>query len=624
MKTSIQGSDRIKKYSLLIGLSVIISIMISSFIYSSTQIQSNKEALEELLRARSDGEQALNGKSVEILKRSQLLVEELGQFLTENNQNNPALSYTLLKIDHNDNSLNRNITNRLLHRIIPALDHNLALIETMNDEQFWESQEAAGKAFNNFDETIFNIQILKIVTVMVTLILTFFILKNQKMANRKLAYQANTDMLTLLPNRSRQIKNIQNQIKSKPESFFAVVFIDIDYFKIINDNYGHDIGDIILNKFAAQIKAHLKEGDILSRFGGDEFVLLLRSMKSKKQTKKFIKKLSSALDTSFLIDNTEIFITASIGVSFYTPNCPDDKCNNPKILLKHADIAMYSAKQIGRNSFRFFSQETKDRIETEHNICHALHTILRNKDEQNELYLKYQPLLNIREEEVTECEALIRWKTIEGEISPDEFIPLAEKNNLIEKVNLFVINQACLQQYKWQQSKQKPMRININLSGNKLVFSNLIARLKHNLHKYKLEPSLFGIELTERTISEISKDTLHDLELLRKNGMKISIDDFGTGYSSLSELKNLPVTTLKIDKAFIKGLPYDKKDHALVKTIIDLGHSLNLDIVAEGVENIEQHLFLKKHSCNVGQGYFYQKPLHGDGMENIQMHPAIA
>ena len=614
------GNDRFKKYSLLMGLTVIISIMIITFTYTSKQIKDNQKIIEALLINTTKSAKQLVSHSNEVLNESRLLIAELNRLPLNNNkidQGNLYSSYTLLKT-----SISNDYTdaNKLIHIITPKLGNNLQRIEEMTNDQFWSTQDAAGKAFAEFYDTTNNINILKIVAVIMTILLTYFIIKNQKIANRKLVYQANTDMLTLLPNRSRQLENIQDQITNKPDSTFVVAFIDIDYFKVINDNYGHDVGDMILNRFAAEINSHLNEEDILSRFGGDEFVLLLRSIKSEKQAEQFIKKLSSSLDTSFQIDETEIFISASIGASIYSSKCKDE-CKDPKVLLKHADIAMYSAKHISRNSFRFFSKETKDRIESEHNICHALHTILKNNNADKQLHLKYQPLLNIKEEDITECEALIRWTDqYDKEIVPDQFIPLAEKNNLIEKINLFVINEACQQQYKWQQNKQKPMRININLSGNKIVFNKLIERLRYNLEKYALRPSLFGIELTERTINEISKETILQLDQLRKDGMKISIDDFGTGYSSLSELKNLPVTTLKIDKGFIQGLPNDKKDHALVKTIIDLGHSLNLDIVAEGVETIEQHLFLKKHLCNVGQGYYYQHPLHSDNLAQLQMH----
>lgn len=636
MKTLNSYSEHFKKYSLLkMGFVVIISIMIFTFVWASVQIKENQDIIEDLLRQKNSDAELFAGQSEEVLKESYRLLEELKASIPPNNEGHqfdsdpakPSTDFKLLKTNQvTQNNFQNNIikVNHSLHNIIPELRSNLEYIREMTQDQFWVAQKSAESAFDGFAKTSLYIQRFKLIAVLVSIILTFFILKNQNIADRKLAYQASTDMLTHLPNRNSQVENIQDQITKNPDSIFAVVFIDIDYFKIINDNYGHDIGDTILNKFSLKIKSYLKEEDILSRFGGDEFVLLLRSIKSEEEATTFIRELSSSLDTSFTIGNIEIFITASIGVSLYSQGCKEE-CKDPKILLKHADIAMYSTKQISRNSFCFFSAANKEKIETEHSICHALHTILRNGNPDGELFLKYQPLLNIEREDVTECEALIRWTNQNGkEIIPDQFIPLAEKNNLIEKINLFVINKACQQQYEWQENMQKTMRININLSGNKLIFKKLIDQLSYNLEKYNLAPSLFGIELTERTISEISEETIIEIKRLRSMGMKIAIDDFGTGYSSLSELKNLPVTTLKIDKTFIQGLPNDKKDYALVKTIINLGHSLELDIVAEGVETIEQHHFLKKHHCNFGQGYYYQHPIKSDRLQQLQMRSEAA
>jgi len=627
-----QGNGKLKMYSLLTGLSVIISIMVLTFTYTSMQIRENNKMIEGLLGKTTKSAEQLVSQSSEVLKDSKLLLDQLNTMPASNhkyNQDKAHLTFALLKMGLSEqtrgenlqeinNKVNQNVINSpsLIKLITPELISNLELIETMANDQFWLTQDASEDAYGKFYNTAININILNVAAVLLTIFLTFFILKNQKIVNKKLAYQANTDMLTLLPNRSRQLDIIQEQIIKKPDSIFAVVFIDIDYFKIINDNYGHDVGDVILNKFATKINSYLKEGDILSRFGGDEFVLLLRSIKSEKQAEKFIKRLSLALDTSFQVENTEIFITASIGVSIYSENCKNE-CSNPKTLLKHADIAMYSAKQIGRNSYRFFSKDTKDRIESEHKICHALHSILKTNNINNELYLKYQPLLNIKEEDVTECEALIRWTKQDGEeILPDQFIPLAETNNLIEKINLFVINEACLQQYKWQQNKQKNIRININLSGNKITFNKLIAQLNYNLEKYDLEPSLFGIELTERTISEISKEAILQLDQLRKDGMKISIDDFGTGYSSLSYLKQIPFDTIKIDKTFIDDLT-THKDQSFVKMIIGIAKELNLTVVAEGVENEQQLQYLKQIECEQYQGYFCSKPLTAETFEAL-------
>ncbi len=298
---------------------------------------------------------------------------------------------------------------------------------------------------------------------------------------------------------------------------------------------------------------------------------------------------------------------------------PDDGTDT-ETLLRHADIAMYSAKKSGRNGYKFFSKETNIKVQKEHDMSHALHSLLHSDNAGNELRLVYQPLMNISDGDFTECEALLRWTNSQGENIPtDEFIEIAEKTNLIEKINLFVIHEACKQQFEWQRSGKKSTRININLSGNKAIFSKLLYEFKINLKVFELEPSLFGIELTERTLFEISEETISELETLRELGVKISMDDFGTGYSSLSYLKKLPITTLKVDKAFISGIPNDKDDLVLVKTIINMAKSLKLEIVAEGVETHEQLIFLEAHACNIAQGYYFHHPLESDEISSLQL-----
>ncbi len=479
------------------------------------------------------------------------------------------------------------------------------IIKQMEDYQLSIGANAIESRKNHNHGAHEKIKVFNILSILISILLTFFIVKRQSISDNKLTYQASTDILTKLPNRASFVKLTDKQIKNNPSQSFAIVFFDIDYFKSINDNYGHETGDEVLKYFSSKVNALTKDEDILARFGGDEFVLLLRSPKTEARIRKQIRKISTSLDTSCTIDDNEIFISASMGVSLYSPEAA-----NTKTLLKNADIAMYSAKTTGRNCFKFYSKETNNKLEQEHHLSHALHTILKNNNQKNELYIMYQPLLNITTGKTSDCEALIRWKNASGEnISPEEFIPLAEKSNLIEKINSFVINETCKQQQKWQLSDRENIRININLSGNKRIFTHLLRQFKYNLIRMNLHPTLFGIELTERTINDIAPETIVELEQLREQGLKISIDDFGTDYSSLMNLKKLPITTLKIDKGFIDGLPNNKDDKALVKTIITLGHALDLDVVAEGVEMRGQLAFLKEQGCNSIQGYYYQYPL---------------
>lgn len=494
----------------------------------------------------------------------------------------------------------------LSEEILPRQDAILQLSDKMGAFQNNLAQQAfrSNKLANS---KVFAITILfAISSIILSILLSFYIVNKQRQNEHKLAYMASTDVLTELPNRANFIKSIEESIKNKPASRFAIIFFDIDYFKSINDNYGHEVGDEILRQFSSLILGSIKEVDVLSRFGGDEFVLLLRSIRSASEANEFINKLSSKLDTSFVINGKEVFISSSIGASIYPLQGRD-----AKTLLKHSDMAMYCAKESGRNCVQFFSNKISEKMNKDHALSHALHTVIKNNNLHNELVLNYQPQLDIDNGGFTECEALLGWTNKEGEVIPaDEFIPLAERSNLIEKINIFVINSACHQQMEWQKSNFKNMRININLSGNKSIFEKLLRQFQFNLKEMKLSPSLFGIELTERTLNEISSSTIKELEEMRSLGVKISIDDFGKDYSSLSYLKKLPITTLKIDKEFISGLPDDKDDQALVKTIITLGHALDLDVVAEGVETREQFEFLKKHSCNSAQGYYFHHPLN--------------
>jgi len=507
---------------------------------------------------------------------------------------------------------------------LPRQRINLDLIDQMVDLQFWLEQDKLSVSEESLVKNRSTIISLNGTILLASILISLFLLLKQYKDNRKLQSEATTDSLTGLPNRSRLIANMDEFIKQKPTHTFAVLFFDIDFFKSINDNYGHSVGDLVIQKFAKRIKIQTQRNDILSRFGGDEFVLLLRSIKSEDQAREFVAKLSSSLNTSFKFKDKEIFITASIGVSLYNQSCETiGGCITSKSLLKQSDVAMYSAKKSGRNCFRFFSKEDSDKLANDYAISHSLHTLL--KDDNNkaieELSLVYQPLVKINHnEDIKECEALIRWKTDEGkDIPPNDFIPLAEKSNLIEKINYFVVDTACKQQSDWKKKGIANLRININLSGNRLVFKSTLTRFEDNMNKYSLQPGDFGIELTERTLFEISNETIKTLGKLRKLGMKISIDDFGTEYSSLNYLKKLPITTLKIDKSFIAGLADDKDDQALVKSIISIGHSLQLDVVAEGVETIEQLNFLKNNACNTVQGYFFHKPLNSNLIPDLKL-----
>lgn len=642
------------KYVLPLGFTLIITMMIITSIIAATQIKNNSDLMLNSLKQYYLQNKLLNDMSYAAISRSAILLQiiENDSLFDIDELSGDFSNFYELFINARQELLNQDLSPQLndlleqqgkisqingpiqyeIYQLLasgekkkatrifsqtsmPKQRQVLSLINQMANHHFKAGQLAFADLRKKKYIVLTTVFIIDAISILISILLTLYIIQRQLNNDRKLNTLANTDTLTKLPNRANFLSNINAYLNNKPDTIFALVFIDIDYFKSINDNFGHEVGDEILKRISAKIRSYIDDDvDCLSRFGGDEFVLLLRSIKTKHAAIRVIGRLSKDLETSFSIKGNDVFVSASIGASVY----PFDG-NDVTTLLTNADVAMYSAKELGRNCYQFFSKETSEKMEREHEICHSLHSILKKENRDGELYLEYQPLINMHDGSFSECEALIRWETPDGKtISADDYIPLAEKTNLIEKVNLFVINEACKQQHKWQKQGINNIRININLAGNKMIFSKVLAQFKRNLTEYKLEPACFGIELTERTIHEISAKTINELEHIRNRGMKVSIDDFGTGYSSLSYLKKLPITTLKIDKEFINGLPDDKEDQALVKAIITIGHSLNLDIVAEGVEHAEQFKFLKEHSCNIVQGYYLQKPLNCHDITKLQ------
>ncbi len=640
------------RYILPLGFMLIIAMMIFTSFYTTTLSNTNKAQIINTVKQKSLNTKLLRDMSRAISERSIVLNEMIqtsdpfkrDELFTK--FNNIATDYvvakTALKNQASDkqlkqlfeklepitrsngalqnsaydlvlNNKHKEVISLFVNEIMPRQKRALDIIRKMEIAQYKAAQSSIHQTEKESEKDYTTLLFFNFASIFASILLTIVILKKQKKNDDKLYYLANTDTLTGLPNRNSFIRKVEKTILYQKQTF-AVAFFDIDNFKSINDNYGHETGDKIIKAFSRKIEEYLKPDDVLSRFGGDEFVLMLQSITSKEEAVIVISKLSKALDTTFIIDGNEIFVSSSIGVSLY-----DDSIVDADSLFRNADIAMYTAKKLGRNCYQFFSREARDKLEQEHATCHALQTVLKDNNEDKQLHLKYQPLINIETGTITECEALIRWINPKGEIiTPDEFIPLAEKSNLIKKVNRFVIDEACKQQNEWRKSGINNIRININLSGNKLIFNTLLKQFKYNINKYNLSPADFGIELTERTLHEISSETIKELDLIRQQGMKISIDDFGTGYSSLSYLKKLPITTLKIDKGFIDDLPEDKDDQALVKAIISLGHALNLDIVAEGVETSAQLQFLQENACNIAQGYYLHHPLDSEQLSQLR------
>ncbi len=428
-----------------------------------------------------------------------------------------------------------------------------------------------------------------------------------KNSNAKIEFLAHHDPLTNLPNRlllkARLIKSIEKAHELKQR--IAVFFIDIDNFKLINDTYGHSIGDKIINLVASRLHKNIRKNDTISRIGGDEFIIVIEDILENKDIERIAKKIVNDFKESIQLEDYIFDITVSVGISIFPNNGL-----NAEDLIKHADTAMYSAKNAGRNQYQFYKDEMTSEIFEKIIMKQELAEALKN----NEFEVYYQPQIDLKTNTILGAEALIRWnhKTL-GVISPENFIPYAEESKLIIPIGEFVLKKACkfIKKLNDLQILDNGI-VAVNISNIQIKYSQLLKSIVKVLEDSKLSPENLEIELTESYIMEDVEESLLVLENLKNLGIKLAVDDFGTGYSSLNYLKLFPIDKLKIDKSFIKGLPSNKKDIAIARTIIALGNGLGMKTIAEGVEKEEQKEFLKKEGCDEIQGWLYSKALKED------------
>jgi diguanylate cyclase (GGDEF)-like protein/PAS domain S-box-containing protein len=423
-----------------------------------------------------------------------------------------------------------------------------------------------------------------------------------KRSEEELDHMAHHDPLTDLPNRLLFNSRLEQAIKhaKRNNSGFAVLFIDLDRFKNINDSLGHKAGDELLQQLALRIRDKVRLDDTVARISGDEFVVLLEDVMNAESTAVAIEKISSVFADSFLLEGHEIRITASIGIALY----PTDG-ENVSTLLRNADAAMYRAKDEGRNTYQFYTKEMTSNAFERVVIENALRMAL----ERNEFHLVYQPQMQMDTLEMIGLEALIRWTHPElGEVSPSMFIPLAEDNGLIHDIGSWVLETACIQGRQWLDQGYRFGRISVNVARPQLQHSNFVERVKKTLEKTHFPADRLELEVTESYIMQNTEHAIEQLEALRILGLSLAIDDFGTGYSSMSYLKLLPIQKLKIDQSFVRDIPYDSNDMAISEAVIALGKALGLNVIAEGVETNEQARFLLEKGCHEGQGYLYCKP----------------
>jgi diguanylate cyclase (GGDEF)-like protein len=421
--------------------------------------------------------------------------------------------------------------------------------------------------------------------------------------------QATIDEVTGLPNRRLVIDRIEHAIAEcrRRSTGLAVLFLDLDHFKRINDSFGHRIGDQWLLEAGRRLKATLRDSDSVGRFGGDEFIVVLHDIDRERgvfYVEKVAARLLEVLQEPYTLGEFTTAINASIGIALY-PQEGDDA----DLLIRRADTAMYEAKGGGRGRFSFFSDGMNERILD----MLQIDSLLRQALEKNELFLQYQPIVTARAHKVRKVEALVRWKSAQlGAVSPARFIPVAEESALILEIGNWVLRQACADWAQWREHASAPPAISVNVSARQFADARFLETVAELIEQYSIPPKSLELELTERVLIQDDpkiKGALHDLSAL---GVSLSLDDFGTGYSSLSYLARFNLDTLKIDRSFIAQV--DRLEHRkkLVQAIISMGHSLGMSVVAEGVEDHEQRVFLEDGQCDLMQGYLFGRPMSAE------------
>ena len=438
-----------------------------------------------------------------------------------------------------------------------------------------------------------------------------FILQAQDVTERKAAeeqlhHAAFYDSLTSLPNRAHFTDQLELAIRRSidyPDHVVAVCFLDLDRFKNINDSLGHVVGDQLLQAVAGRLKRCTREQDTVSRFGGDEFAVLLNGVDGAKEVIQIVERILDEVGQRYKLSGYEVLTSTSIGITLSTIGY-----ESTEDFLRDADTAMYRAKEKGKGRFEVFDKfmhaRAMSRLKLEHDLQYAL--------ERNEFEVYYQPIVDLKEDRVSGFEALIRWNHPErGIVSPTEFIPVAEDTDLIIPIGHWVLREACRQVREWQVvlDIKEPLTISVNLSGKQFKKPDLVESIKQILFQTELPAEALRLEITESVIMEDAESATAMLRQLRSIGVQLSIDDFGTGYSSLSYLHRFPVNILKIDRSFVSRMTIDEEALGIVETVVTLAAKLKMNVVAEGIETPAQAAKLRSFNCDYGQGYLFSKPL---------------
>jgi diguanylate cyclase (GGDEF)-like protein len=430
-------------------------------------------------------------------------------------------------------------------------------------------------------------------------------------AEDRIRFIARHDMLTGLPNRLSFPDCIAEAIgvAHRFNRKIALLFVDLDHFKHINDTLGHSTGDLLLKMAAGRLRSCLRSSDTLARLGGDEFVIMLTAINNCTAPAAVAQKAIDAMNAPFMVAGHELHIGASIGISIY----PNDG-RAVEMLMSSADAAMFQAKRRGRGNYQFFTSGLNAVAQRRLLIETQLHQAIA----QNELSVYFQPQLDIATRSIRSAEALIRWNSsTEGPVSPSEFIPIAEETGLILQIGSWVLREACLQVKRWRDAGHMSMTVAVNISARQVVEPGFVLSVRKLLEELHLPASALELEITESLLMDSSDISLEPLHELNEMGIQLSIDDFGTGYSSLSRLRCFPIHALKIDQSFIKNIGHDSSDTAIVLAIIAMAKSLQLKVIAEGVEKVGHANFLRSHGCSMAQGFLYSQAIEADQLSML-------
>ncbi|CAM3304911.1 putative bifunctional diguanylate cyclase/phosphodiesterase [Halomonas lysinitropha] len=436
-------------------------------------------------------------------------------------------------------------------------------------------------------------------------------LSDQKRANRELDFATRFDSLTRLPNRQTFEARLDETIADcrRQGVGLALVYLDIDHFVDINDALGYEQGDRLLIELTRRLYLATRSSDLMSRLSSDEFVIAFPGFQREDVLPQLVHKVQQVLRAPFLMNGSRRQVSACLGVSLYP-----DNGNTARELIRNADVAKNRAKLDGRGSVWFFDQQLHDELLHQHRLVDRLERAM----DSEELSLHYQPQVAVGSGRIENLEALLRWQPADGApVSPAEFIPLAERSDLIHRLGDWVMETACHQRAQWRDAGRAIERIDINFSGRQMSRSDVFQRFEDCLARYDLGPRHIGLELTENVLIEADDRVLEGLQRLHHLGFRIAIDDFGTGYSSLSYLKHFPVTALKIDRTFVRDAPDQSEDRAIMEAAIFIGHRLGLEVVAEGVENLEQFTLIREMRCDLVQGFYFFHPMPAPELERV-------